>query len=127
AQADGCAAAPWAACLAFSWRLILRARSESFSSRAFSRKASRPPLKSTVRSAALLMRSEKVWPSASDCSETGDSAGRKRRLVFTLEWLTLWPIIGPTPVSSQRRDIRQTFRRNDERAGTRAPAREAAI
>src|SRR6185312_16708624 len=122
-QAAACAAA----CLAFTCRLIFRARADSFSSRAFSRKASRPPLKSTVRSAALVTRSEKAWPSASECRVTGDSAGRKRRLVFTLEWLTLWPIIGPTPVSSQRRDIRQTFRRNDERAGTRAPAREAAI
>ena len=33
------------------------------------------------------------------------SEGRKRRFVLMLEWLTLWPTIGPTPVSSQRRDI----------------------
>ncbi|MEY4256685.1 MAG: hypothetical protein RLZZ141_1912 [Pseudomonadota bacterium] len=32
-----------------------------------------------------------------------------KRYVLTLEWLTLLPTIGPTPVSSQRRDIAQTF------------------
>src|ERR1700684_1501309 len=31
--------------------------------------------------------------------------GRNRRLVLILEWLTLWPTIGPLAVSSQRRDI----------------------
>src|SRR5450755_3569567 len=31
--------------------------------------------------------------------------GRNRRVVLILEWLTLWPTIGPLAVSSQRRDI----------------------
>ena len=31
--------------------------------------------------------------------------GRKRRLVCTLEWLTLFPVIGPFPQISQRWDI----------------------
>jgi hypothetical protein len=46
--------------LALTWRLIFRARGDSCSSLAPSRNTSRPPLKSRVRRAALLMRSLKV-------------------------------------------------------------------
>src|SRR5690606_12858679 len=56
------------------------------------------------------MRSEKVWPSASEATLTVFSDGRKRRLVLMFEWLTLWPTIGPIPVSSQRRDILRSSR-----------------
>jgi hypothetical protein len=30
-------------------------------------------------------------------------------LVLMFEWLTLWPTIGPIPVSSQRRDMADTL------------------
>src|SRR6056297_1729460 len=43
--------------------------------------------------------------SDSDCSVTSFRFGRKRRLVLLLAWLTLLPVIGPFPVSSQRRDM----------------------
>ena len=58
-----------------------------------------------VDAIAAEMRRVKFWPSASECSFAGARAGRKRRLVLVLEWLTLWPTMGPTPVSSQRRVI----------------------
>src|SRR3954468_13491376 len=92
------AAAGSAESLAFTWRLIFRARGDRSSSEAFSRKTSRPPLASRVRSAALVTRRRYDWPSASDCRVAGDSAGRNRRFVLMFEWLTLWPTIGPTPV-----------------------------
>ena len=43
--------------------------------------------------------------SASDCSVTSLRFGRYRRLVLLLAWLELLPVIGPFPVSSQRRDM----------------------
>jgi hypothetical protein len=60
---------------------------------------------STVRSAFAATRSEKVWPSASECKDTFTRLGRNRRLVCTREWLTLLPVIGRVPVRSQTRDI----------------------
>ena len=38
--------------------------------------------------------------------------GRKRRFVCTLEWLTLFPVIGPFPQISQRWDIMSLVGRN---------------
>ncbi|MNI71280.1 hypothetical protein D3C73_1271430 [compost metagenome] len=63
---DADQAAACSASLARTWRLMRRAAVDSCSSRALTMKASRPPLKSRVRSAAFEMRSEKVWPRASD-------------------------------------------------------------
>src|SRR5580693_1198921 len=50
-------------------------------------------------------RSRTLRPSASEMKVTLHRFGRNRRLVLILEWLTLWPTIGPLAVSSQRRDI----------------------
>jgi hypothetical protein len=36
--------------------------------------------------------------------------GRKRRLVFMFEWLTLCPTCAPLPVNSQRRDMAENLR-----------------
>src|SRR5258706_12275719 len=64
------------------------------------------------------MRRRNVWPRASDAREAGLSAGRNRRLDLVVEWLALWPTIGPTPVSSQRRDMMLfAFARKRDRAG----------
>src|ERR1700742_2166992 len=105
-----------------------RARGERSSSAAFSKKTSSPPLKSRVRSAALVTRRRKVWPSASDCSAVSRSDGRNRRLVLIFEWLTLCPTIGPTPVSSQRRDMATDLPAKERRrAEARAPAREQGL
>ena len=60
-------------------------------------------------------------------SFTGGSAGRKRRLDLMLEWLTLWPIIGPTPVSSQRRDMGSAFAIKTAPREASGLAREAGI
>src|SRR3954452_15930197 len=73
------------------------------------------------------MRRRKVWPSASDARDAGDSAGRKRRLVLMLEWLTLWPTIGPTPVSSQRRDMGCTLARIKRGRDRSSPSRERCV
>jgi hypothetical protein len=93
-------------------------------------------LKSRVRSAAFEIRRRSERPRASECNATDFSDGRKRRLVLTFEWLTLWPVMGPMPVSSQRRDISgilvrvgapaETGTRKWERAGNR-PVREVGI
>ena len=61
------------------------ARGDSFSSLALRRKTSRPPRKSSVRRAALLIRSLKVCPRLSERRLAGDRAGRKRRLVLMFE------------------------------------------
>ena len=61
---------PPAACFLAIWRFSRRARSESKSSFAFSRKGSRPPMRSTERNAFMLMRSRTFWPSASLASDT---------------------------------------------------------
>src|ERR1700761_6051263 len=81
------------------------ARGERFSARAFLRKASRPPLWSTLLIAFVETRRRTLRPSASEMNVTLHRFGRKRRLVLMLEWLTLWPTRGPLAVSSQRRDI----------------------
>src|SRR5580698_2064034 len=52
-------------------------------------------------------RRRTLRPSASEMKVTLHRFGRNRRLVLILEWLTLWPTIGPLAVSSQRRDIAQ--------------------
>src|ERR1700709_2295236 len=52
-------------------------------------------------------RNRTFRPSASEMKVTLHRFGRNRRLVLILEWLTLWPTIGPLAVSSQRRDIAQ--------------------
>src|SRR5258705_13546313 len=83
------------------------ARGERTSTRAFSRKASRPPLWSTLFSALVETRRRTLRPSASEMKVTLHRFGRKRRLVLMFEWLTLWPTCGPLAVSSQRRDISQ--------------------
>src|SRR5665213_102631 len=48
-------------------------------------------------------------------------AGRNRRLDLMLEWLTRWPVIGPTPVSSQRRDMAIGTSRRTDGPGGAAP------
>src|SRR6187402_1217450 len=50
-------------------------------------------------------RRRTLRPSASEMKVTLHRFGRNRRLVLMLEWLTLWPTMGPLAVSSQRRDI----------------------
>src|ERR1700761_9754779 len=81
------------------------ARGERLSAWAFSRKASRPPLWSTLLIALVETRRRALRPSASEMNVTLHRFGRKRRLVLIFEWLTLWPTCGPLAVSSQRRDI----------------------
>src|SRR3954466_14211548 len=83
------------------------ARGERTSARAFSKKASRPPLWSTLLIALVETRRRTLRPSASEMKVTLHRFGRKRRLVLMFEWLTLWPTWGPLAVSSQRRDIVQ--------------------
>src|SRR5439155_18560355 len=51
-----------------------------------------------VQTRALTMRPFNTM--CADCR-----LGRKRRLVWTLEWLTLWPVMGRLPQTSQRWDI----------------------
>src|SRR6185312_7983508 len=70
-----------------------------------SRKASMPPLCSTVRIARVESRSRTAWPRISDSSDVSCRLGRKRRRVLLLAWLTLLPDNTPLPVISQRRDI----------------------
>src|ERR1700693_2841513 len=77
----------------------------SSSSLALSRKASSPPRWSTVLSALADTRARTLRPSASEISVTLRRFGMNRRLVLTLEWLTLWPLSGFLPVSSQRHDM----------------------
>src|SRR6202041_3596104 len=81
------------------------ARGERLAARAFKRKASRPPLWSTLLIALVDTRRRTLRPSASEMKVTLHRFGRNRRLVLILEWLTLWPTSGPLAVSSQRRDI----------------------
>src|ERR1700761_6145224 len=84
-----------------------RARGDSRSALALSRKASRPPLWSTLLSALVETRRRTLRPSVSEMKVTLHRFGRNRRLVLIFEWLTLWPTSGPLAVSSQRRDIVQ--------------------
>src|SRR4029450_136450 len=97
------------------WRLSSSTRGASSSSFAFSRNASSPPRWSTVFKALADTRSRILRPNVSEISVTLLRFGRNRRLVFILEWLTLWPTSGFLPVSSQRRDIALSSK-------TRAPA-----
>src|ERR1700722_9927474 len=90
-------------------RLTSRARMESCSSFAFTRKASRPPRRSTVFNALVEMRSLTDWPSASDIMVTLTRLAKKRRLVLMFEWLTRWPTCSPLPVNSQRRDMAENL------------------
>ena len=48
-------------------------------------------------------------PSFSDSRVTSFRFGRNRRRVLLLAWLTLLPLIGPLPVSSQTRDMVCSF------------------
>src|SRR6202023_1807131 len=86
-------------------RFSSRARGESTSALALIRKASRPPRWSPLLMALVETRRRTFRPSASEMKVTLHRFGRNRRLVLILEWLTLWPTIGPLAVSSQRRDI----------------------
>src|ERR1700758_4287439 len=86
-------------------RFSSRARGDRTSALVLSRKASRPPLWSTLLTALVETRRRTLRPSASLMNVTLTRFGRKRRLVLMLEWLTLWPTWGPLAVSSQRRDI----------------------
>src|SRR4029453_2447223 len=74
-----------------------------------------PARLSTVFKALADTRSRILRPNVSEISVTLRRFGRNRRLVFILEWLTLWPTSGFLPVSSQRRDIALSSK-------TRAPA-----
>src|SRR6185437_6807783 len=89
------------------WRFSSSARGESRSAFCLSRKASRPPLWSTLFSALVETRRRTLRPSTSEMKVTLHRFGRNRRLVLIFEWLTLWPTSGPLAVSSQRRDIVQ--------------------
>src|SRR5258708_23139284 len=86
-------------------RFRSRARGESASALALIRKASRPPLWSTLFTALVETRRRTLRSRASLMKVTLTRFGRKRRLVLMLEWLTLWPTWGPLAVSSQRRDM----------------------
>src|SRR4051812_7936703 len=86
-------------------RFRSRARGDSRSALALSRKASRPPLWSTLFTALVETRRRTLRSRASLMKVTLTRFGRKRRLVLMLEWLTLWPTWGPLAVSSQRRDM----------------------
>src|ERR1700686_2006747 len=77
----------------------------SSASLAWSGKASSPPRWSTVLSAMADTRTRTLRPSASEISVTLRRFGMNRRLVLMLEWLTLWPLMGPLPVRSQRHDM----------------------
>src|SRR5258707_4015 len=101
-----------------TWRLMSSARRDRSSALALIRKASRPPRRSTVFNALVEIRSLTERPSASDIMVTLTRLGRKRRLVFMFEWLTVCPTCAPFPVNSQRRDMLKTsrFRRLRPRA-----------
>src|SRR5215471_11010944 len=86
-------------------RFTARAVSVSRRSGVPSRKASMPPLRSTVRIARVESRSRTSEPRISESSELSWRLGRKRRRVLLLAWLTLLPVSTPLPVISQRRDI----------------------
>src|SRR5258705_10052793 len=102
-----------------TWRLMSSARRDRSSALALIRKASRPPRRSTVFNALVEIRSLTERTSASDIMVTLTRLGRKRRLVFMFEWLTVCPTCAPFPVNSQRRDMPENlaFR-------ARAPARQ---
>src|SRR5262245_36416852 len=92
------------------------------------RKASRPPLRSTDFSALALTRRRTRRCRASLISVTSTRFGRNVRLVLFSAWLRNWPDIGPLPVSSQRRVIRETslenarLKRGEGTGGWIAPA-----
>src|SRR5580692_11127332 len=87
------------------WRLRSSARFDSSASCALIRNASRPPRWSTLLSALADIRNRTERPSASEIIVTFTRLGRNRRLVLMFEWLTLWPVWGPLPVNSHRRDM----------------------
>src|SRR4051812_15547617 len=98
-------------------RFRSRARGDSRSALALSRKASRPPLWSTLLSALVETRRRTLRSRASEMNVTLTRFGRKRRLVLMLEWLTLWPTRGPLAVSSQRRDMSKFLFRSPNECG----------
>src|SRR5690606_2696352 len=81
-------------------RLSLRQRSESSSSFAFSKKASRPPRCSTDFSARAQTRRRKLRPRISLISVTLHRFGRNLRFVLFSAWLRSCPERGSLPVSS---------------------------
>src|SRR5258707_3326069 len=88
-----------------TWRLMSSARRDRSSALALIRKASRPPRRSTVFNALVEIRSLTERPSASDILVTLTRLGRKRRLVFMFEWLTVCPTCAPFPANSERPDM----------------------
>ena len=84
-------------------RFKARAPGDRSSIAALARNASRPPRRSSVRSAEAATRSRTDRFNSSDWSVTLHRFGKNLRLVLRFEWLTLWPLWTAFPVSSQRR------------------------
>ena len=112
AACAGQLASAGAAALASRAAMIRRLRRRSSPgrslSRASSRKPSRPPRCSTVRTAWAEIRSRMLSPRVSLNKCRWRRLGRKRRLVLLLAWLTLLPVNTPLPVRMQRRAIRRS-------------------
>ena len=78
------------------------------------------PFLSIRRRAALLMRRRTQRFSLSTQKRRYCRLGRNRRLVLLLAWETLFPTIGPLPVTSQTRAMGSSFLNSRHRsAGVR--------
>ena len=79
------------------------------------------------RMPAAETRRRNDWPRTSEISVTSLRFGRKRRFVLLFAWLTLWPLIGPLPVSSQTRDMCVILRIKVERGAREAPRNSVRV